>query len=62
MISEEEREFNRVRKEYYARFKQAYGIVPGDVRPLSEHIRVMKEAIETGIMPPLVKEGVVGLM
>lgn len=62
MLSKEEREFHDLVREYRTKFKRGYGITPGDVRPLSEHIRIVREALETGVIPPVVKEGVVGYM
>jgi len=60
--SKEEIEFDNLRKQIREKLQRGYGITPGDSRPLSEHIRIMKEALETGVLPPPVKEGVVGLM
>lgn len=62
MISEEEREFDRMTDKFRDHFNRGYGLTIGDTRPLSEHIRIMKEAIETNVLPPVFKEGVVGLM
>ena len=35
--------------EHFTRFGVGYGVTIGDIRPLSEHIAILEEALRTGI-------------
>jgi hypothetical protein len=45
-------EFEKLCKEYAKRFGEAYGVSPVDSRPISEHVELLKEALETGVPIP----------
>ncbi len=48
MRGKEDAEFFRLRMKYAERFGEFYGVNVGDFRPLSEHNRIMREALRTG--------------
>ena len=51
-------EFERLCKEYAEKFDEAYGVTMCDDRPIEEHVRLLKEAIETGVRIPEEFEGI----
>lgn len=48
-VTEENIKFDTLTDKYWECFHKSYGIVHGDARPLSEHIRIMEDALRTGV-------------
>lgn len=48
MKTKEDERFDDLLIEYRQTFNKSYGIVGGDHRPLSYHIKAMEEALKTG--------------
>lgn len=48
MKSEIEKKFDEVEEQYRKVFEESYPLMITDTRPLSEHIRIMKECIQSG--------------
>lgn len=47
MKSEIEKEFDKVGDEYFEKFGKRYPLVITDMRPLDEHINIMKKCIDS---------------